>query len=62
MSTLDLQAVSVSFAARGGGSTQALSELLTAVAATSTDPDVVRYRRALTAYAADLGDGGRRRR
>ena len=39
-----------------GGPTRALAELLTAVAATSTDPDVVRYRRALTAYAADLGD------
>ena len=39
-----------------GGSTRALSELLTAVASTSTDPDVVRYRRALTAYAAALRD------
>ena len=39
-----------------GGSTRALSELLAAVASTSTDPDVVRYRRALTAYAAQLRD------
>jgi cyanophycin synthetase len=39
-----------------GGSTRALSELLAAVASTSTDPDVVRYRRALTAYAARLRD------
>ena len=39
-----------------GGSTRALSELLAAVATTSTDPDVVRYRRALTAYAAQLRD------
>ncbi|HYN67199.1 MAG TPA: tetratricopeptide repeat protein [Ornithinibacter sp.] len=38
------------------GATRALSELLAAVAATSTDPDVVRYRRAITAYAADLHD------
>ena len=38
-----------------GGSTRALSELLAAVASTSTDPDVVRYRRALTAYAASFG-------
>jgi cyanophycin synthetase len=39
-----------------GGPTRALAELLTAVAVTSTDPDVVRYRRALAAYAAELGD------
>jgi cyanophycin synthetase len=39
-----------------GGSTRALSELLAAVASTSSDPDVVRYRRALTAYAAQLRD------
>ena len=39
-----------------GGSARALSELLSAIAATSTDPDVVRYRRALTAYATQLGD------
>ena len=37
-----------------GRPTTALGELLTAIASTSTDPDVVRYRRALTAYAADL--------
>jgi cyanophycin synthetase len=36
------------------GSTAALSELLASVAVTSGDPDVVRYRRALSAYAADL--------
>jgi len=41
-----------------GGSTVALSELLASVAATSGDPDVVRYRRALTAYAAELRDRG----
>jgi cyanophycin synthetase len=37
-----------------GGATEALSELLVSVAATSGDPDVVRYRRALAAYAAEL--------
>jgi cyanophycin synthetase len=37
-----------------GQPTQALAELLAAVAAGSTDPDVVRYRRALSAYAAEL--------
>jgi len=37
-----------------GNATQALSALLTAVASTSSDPDVARYRRALTAYAAGL--------
>ncbi len=41
-----------------GGGGRALGDLLTAVAATSTDPDVVRYRRALTAYAAELDDRG----
>jgi len=39
-----------------GGATEALSELLVSVAATSGDPDVVRYRRALAAYAAQLRD------
>ncbi|GAA4402650.1 hypothetical protein GCM10023168_13410 [Fodinibacter luteus] len=34
--------------------THALADLLAAVVASSTDPDVVRYRRALTAYAAEL--------
>lgn len=38
-----------------GHPTEALRDLLGAVVATSTDPDVERYRRALTAYAADLG-------
>jgi cyanophycin synthetase len=37
-----------------GQSTGALAELITTVVATSTDPDVVRYRRALAAYAAAL--------
>ncbi len=37
-----------------GNPSQALADLLTAVAATSSDPDVVLYRRALTAYAAEL--------
>ncbi len=37
-----------------GDPTRALRELLATLAATSTDPDVERYRRALTAYAADL--------
>jgi cyanophycin synthetase len=41
-----------------GGPGRALGDLLAAVAATSTDPDVVRYRRALTAYAAELGELG----
>ena len=41
-----------------GGGGRALGDLLTAVAATSTDPDVVRYRRALTAYATELADRG----
>ena len=35
--------------------TRALADLLGAVATTSTDPDVARYRRAITAYAAELG-------
>ncbi len=39
-----------------GAPTRALAELLAAIATTSTDPDVVRYRRALTAYAAELTD------
>ena len=34
---------------------RALADLLTAVAASSSDPDVVHYRRAITAYAAELG-------
>ena len=38
-----------------GHPTDALRDLLTAVVTTSTDPDVERYRRALTAYAAELG-------
>ncbi|MFQ6172498.1 tetratricopeptide repeat protein [Oryzobacter sp. R7] len=38
-----------------GHPSEALRDLLSAVVATSTDPDVERYRRALTAYAADLG-------
>ena len=38
-----------------GRTTEALRDLLTTVVATSTDGDVERYRRALTAYAADLG-------
>lgn len=33
----------------------ALGDLVTALASASTDPDVVRYRRSLTAYAAELG-------
>jgi cyanophycin synthetase len=37
-----------------GHPTQALSQLLTAVVAASTDPDIVRYRRALTASAEAL--------
>lgn len=37
-----------------GHPTEALSALLAAVATTSTDPDIVRYRRALSTYAADL--------
>ena len=36
------------------GPTPALAALLATLAATSTDPDVVRYRRALAAYAAEL--------
>ena len=40
--------------ADAGRPTVALGELLAAIASTSTDADVVRYRRALTAYAADL--------
>ncbi|MFL6150794.1 MAG: tetratricopeptide repeat protein [Ornithinibacter sp.] len=39
-----------------GAPTRALAELLAAIATTSTDPDVVRYRRALTDYAAELTD------
>ena len=39
-----------------GAPTRALAELLTAIATTSTDPDVVRYRRALAAYADELTD------
>ena len=39
-----------------GRPTGALAALLAAVATTSTDPDVVRYRRALTAYATALVD------
>ncbi|KRE62767.1 tetratricopeptide repeat protein [Nostocoides sp. Soil756] len=38
-----------------GDPTGALRGLLAVVAATSTDPDVERYRRALTAYAQQLG-------
>jgi cyanophycin synthetase len=38
-----------------GHPTAALRELLCTVVATSTDPDVERYRRALTAYAEELG-------
>ena len=39
-----------------GRPTEALRDLLGTVAVASTDPDVVRYRRALTAYARTLGD------
>lgn len=38
-----------------GRPTEALADLLGAVTANSTDPDVVRYRRPLAAYAAELG-------
>jgi cyanophycin synthetase len=38
-----------------GQPTQALRRLLGTVVATSTDPDVERYRRALTAFAQSLG-------
>ncbi|HSO65429.1 MAG TPA: tetratricopeptide repeat protein, partial [Ornithinibacter sp.] len=38
-----------------GRPSQALRALLATVVATSTDPDVERYRRALTAYAEQLG-------
>ena len=38
-----------------GHPTAALRELLCTVVATSTDADVERYRRALTAYAEELG-------
>jgi cyanophycin synthetase len=37
-----------------GHASQALADLLTAVVAASTDPDVARYRRALTASASAL--------
>jgi cyanophycin synthetase len=37
-----------------GDPSGALADLLTAVTATSADPDVVLYRRAITAYASDL--------
>ena len=39
-----------------GDPTGALAGLLTAVAATSADPDVARYRAAIAAYAAELAD------
>ena len=37
---------------------EALRDLLTLLATTSTDEDVARYRRSLTAYATGLGRGG----
>ena len=38
-----------------GEATLALSGLLAALAATSTDPDVARYRRSIGRYAQSLG-------
>jgi cyanophycin synthetase len=42
-----------------GDATKALADLLASVVAGSTDPDVVRYRRALTAAVTDLGEQAR---